>query len=490
MCRIPKGSYLPNTVRLLTRLISISTLAVMAMGCDMATNQTGGGWLSSQYGVRPPRLLQPLTVPVTFTKSQTVISLSPQQEVGVWKGADGVYDTASWLTGYALDSSAGVLTDTSKLDSLKLRVAFAKPSRSQGTWVDVRYGLVSDSATFANLFAAPKPNFVAFVTDSLLAGAADTGDTLSFAVPLAVRDSLKKRRSARLVVEFRAHGASEIVHIRSAFLSAGDSSSKLAYSKGILHAHSLASSLAVVQGGPVSWSLHLFPDRAALLSQLKSKGIDTSSGKIAVLDAELFLPVKGKARQDSVGQYVALASVVDTATVTKTLVFPQTAQIFLPVDLANTAKDTAFVKLDTAFRQGDSALVLRFYKYPSVLEDSLVLASVDTFWQTFTPTNLNYRVGVRRSGDSVSLHCKGVAAALASESQYNREGSLNASIYYGDQLGLAATRPFSALLNWSKNPEIILSPATTAGDATQWWYLEPDLTTATVRLNLLQLGGE
>ena len=490
MCRIPKGSYLPKTVRLLTRLISISTLAVMAMGCDMATNQTGGGWLSSQYGVRPPRLLQPLTVPVTFTKSQTVISLSPQQEVGVWKGADGVYDTAGWLTGYALDSSAGVLADTSKLDSLKLRVAFAKPSRSQGTWIDVRYGLVSDSATFANLFSAPKPSFVAFAKDSLRANPSDTGDTLSFAVPQAVRDSLKKHRSARLVVEFCAHGASEIVRISSAFLNAGDSSSGSAHSKKILHAHSLASSLAVVQGGPVSWSLHLFPDRAALLSQLKSKGIDTSSGKIAVLDAELFLSVKGKARQDSVGQYVALASVVDTATVTKTLVFPQTTQIFLPVDLANTAKDTAFVKLDTAFRQGDSALVLRFYKYPSVLEDSLVLASVDTFWQTFTPTNLNYRVGVRRSGDSVSLHCKGVAAALASESQYNREGSLNASIYYGDQLGLAATRPFSALLNWSKNPEIILSPATTAGDATQWWYLEPDLTTATVRLNLLQLGGE
>lgn len=490
MCRIPKGSYLPKTVRLLTRLISISTLAVMAMGCDMATNQTGGGWLSSQYGVRPPRLLQPLTVPVTFTQSQTIVSLSPQQEVGVWKGADGFYDTAGWLTGYALDSSSGVLADTSKLDSLKLRVAFAKPSRSQGTWVDVHYGFVSDSATFVNLFSAPKLSFVTFATDSLLAGVSDTGDTLSFAVPQAVRDSLKKHRSARLVVEFRAHGTSEIVHIRSAFLNAGDSSSSYAYSKGILHAHSLVSSLAVVQGGPVSWSLHLFPDRAALLSQLKSKGIDTSSGKIAVLDAELFLPIKRKARQDSVGQYVALASVVDTATVTKTLVFPQTTQIFLPVDPKDSTKDTAFVNLDTAFRQGDSALVLRFYKYPSTLEDSLVLASVDTFWQTFTPTNLNYRVGVRRSGGSVYLHCKGVAAALASESQYNRAGSLNASIYYGDQLGLAATRPFSALLNWSKNPEIILSPATTAGDATQWWYLEPDLTKASVRLNLLQLGGE
>jgi hypothetical protein len=465
----------------------------MATGCDMATNQTGGGWLSSQHGVQLPKL-RTLVVPVAFTGARTMISLSPQQEVGVWKGADGRYDTAGWLAGFSLDSASGVLADSNRLDSLKLRVAFASPSRVGTATVGVRYGLVADSSAFADLFGSAKPVFASLATDSFSVSPSDTADTLAFAVPQAVRDSLKRRHKARLAVEFRAGGSSEIVRITTAFLSTADSSSSLAYSRGILHSHEIASGVPVIQGGGVAWSLHLIPDRAALLAQLKDAGMDADAGTVAVLDAELSLPVQAMARQDPVGQCVALSSVVDTATVVKTLAFPKDTSLFLPVDPKDTSKDTAFVKLDTATRQGDSTLVLRFYKYSSpgiaVLEDSLVLAGVDTFWQTYAPNNLNYRIGVRRVGASVSLLCKGVAAGLESESQYDRTASINASAYYGKQLGLAATRPFSALLNWSKVPEIILSPTTTAGGASQWWYLVPDLTKATVRLNLLLLGGK
>lgn len=493
--------YLDRTVHLFKRLLCLVPLALVATGCDVATNQTGGDWLSTRYGVRTPTPVTLEGLPLAFKLEGRdsgwlqESSISPLHQVGQWKGSRA--STMSWI---AIDTATQKISRTEAWDSLSLCLRLdTLPSR---TWSRrlirvvqlVRDSTGADSLALVNLFADRIPAYASaeLLRDTLTIGPKDT--LRIDPLPAFVRDSLAAhRRKGGVLVHLLPVNETQdgIIQVTSTFLRAtkgivvdtfdvGTVAGATAR-RGFLQTSALSASTPTIQGGPVSWFLRLFPDtakvRASVAAALKARGLSSDLKGLAVLDATISFDAD-TSFIDSVGQRLQLISVVNgNADVT--------AQLRAKGDPIQ-AFDSVVVRLDTLTRSGDAQALMLRMTTTGGLVDSLLLTRADTL--PVAKTFAGLRTVCRRHGDTVEVIGKGVAAGLVEESQRDRSKALGAGIYLGTSQTLVAQRAFSALLNWSdRQPEILLKPVSNSG--TQWWQSRPKLGTAKLNLTLLPLGA-
>lgn len=493
--------YLDRTVHLFKRLLCLVPLALAATGCDVATNQTGGDWLSTRYGVRTPSPVTLEGLPLSFKLAGRdsgwlqESSISPLYQVGQWKGSRA--STMSWL---AIDMASQKIAPTEPWDSLSLCLRLdTLPSRTRSrrlvrVFQVQRDSLSADSLALVNLFADRMPAFasVELHRDTLTISPKDT--LRVDPVPGFVRDSLAAHRRkggvlVRLLPVEEMHDG--IVQVTSTFLRATRGAAVDTFDvgtvagasarRGFVETQGIASEIPTIQGGPVTWKLRLFPDtakvRAAVSAALKARGLSPDLKGLAVLDASISFETD-TSRIDTVGQRLQLISVVNGSA-------DVTARLSAKGDSIQ-AFDSVVVRLDTVTRSGDaSALILRMTTSGG-LKDSLLLTRLDTL--ALAKSFAGLRMVCRRQGDTVEVVGKGVAAGLVEESQRDRTKALLPGAYIGSSQTLVAQRAFSALLNWNdRQPEILLQPVSNSG--VQWWQVRPRLGTAKVTLTLLPLGA-
>lgn len=493
--------YLDRTVHLLKRLLCLVPLALVATGCDVATNQTGGDWLSTRYGVRTPAPVTLEGLPLAFKLAGRdsgwlqESAISPLHQVGQWKGSRA--HTMSWI---AIDTATQKISRTLGWDSLALCLRLdTLPSRTRSRRMVrvvqvVRDSTSADSLALVNLFADRIPAFasVELHRDTLTIGPKDT--LRIDPLPGFVRDTLAAhRRKGGVLVHLQPLDETHdgIIQVTSTFLRATKGAvvdtfdvgtvAGASARRGFVAASALSPATPTVQGGPAAWFLRLFPDtakvRAEVAAALKARGLSSDLKGIAVLDATISFEAD-TSFIDSVGQRLQLLSVVNgNADVT--------AQLSIKGDSIQ-AFDSVVVRLDTATRSGDAKALLLRMRTKGGLADSLLLTRADTL--SVAKTFAGLRTVCRRHGDTVEVIGKGVAAGLVEESQKDRSKVLGSGVYLGTTNTLAAQRVFSALLNWSdRQPEILLKPVSNSG--TQWWQSRPKLGTAKLNLTLLPLGA-
>jgi hypothetical protein len=496
--------YLHETVRLLKSLLSFGSLALVAVGCDVATNQTGGAWLASQQGIRPPTAIVLDSVPLRFKGWVLESGITSVVQVGTWKG-----NSASHMVWIPVDTSINVAQNVS-WDSLGLLVSLdtgmAHPAMKmvRNFWVKSR---TQDSLFLAGVYAnvvgklgLPLPD----ASDTISIGARDS--IRIDGVPTGIRvklDSLRKNSSASgLLVQMQpiVGDLEGIVQISSIALRAESgmvesTKSVDVYAVGSLNSVSLTrsflksaandSSQPFLQGGPVHWSMRLSLDQQYLKDQLKARGLNGDLRSMVVLDAQLLLDAD-TASQDAVTQRVDLYSEVIGNLESNVTLTPKS----IDATKSNAqAFDSLVVSVDTV-TQGDSLSLKLTFKSTGGTVDSLFLKSDDTLQQPYSNGAWPMVFSLRRSGNQVNVQCKGLLAGLVREAPWDRNGNLRGGILLGRHLNLLARRPFSAMLNWpERSTDIIL--AASASDATHWWQLKPDLEPghAKVRLTLLPVGG-
>jgi len=441
-------------------------------------------------------------IPVSFKGSSQDSSkgwlqeatLSPAFQVGAWKGS-----TASSLFWIALDSSSAVgISRGTAWDSVRLNLSLATPLRKDTVRV-VRQFWVTDSARDSLSLIAwlggnrtpvlPDP---ALFQDTLAIAPSDT--LRQDALPTGLRDTLSKLRTANpdkggLLVRLLpvVGNADGIVQVSAVSMTAkrGADTTSVYYrgtvsgstaSRGLLSPAPLDPTQPLLQGGPVTWSLRLFPDtaaiRAAIAKELSARGYASALGGVAVMDAELSFD-SDSSRTDSTGERIRVYSTANGS--------PDLSR-WLSID-STQAFDTVKVTVDT-FATGDS-LEIHLVTAGAATRDSLVLAAPDTL-----PVARSFggiRWSFQRSGRSVRAIAKGLASSIVEESQKNRASEFNAGALLGKGQSLATRRSFSMLVNWAdRQPEVILVPY--SDDSNQWWQMRPKLGTAKLRLTVLPLG--
>lgn len=495
--------YLARTVHLLKRLLCLVPFALAVVGCDVATNQTGGAWLSSQQGIRPPTKVVIEGIPVTFKGSSQDSSkgwlqeatLSPAFQVGAWKGS-----AATSLFWIALDSSSTVgIARGTAWDSLRLNLSFTTPLRKDTVRVARQFWVTDSARDSVALIAWLGGNRTPVLPDTVL-----FQDTLAIApsdtvrrdaLPAVLRDTLSRLRTASpdkggLLVRLLpvAGNADGIVQVSAVSMTAklgADTTSSVYYrgtvsgstaSRGLLTPAPLDPTRPLLQGGPVTWSLRLLPDtaaiRAAIAKELSARGYSSALGGVAVMDAELSFD-SDSSRTDTTGERIRVYSTANGS--------PDLAR-WLAVDSAQTF-DTVKVTVDT-FTTGDS-LEVHLVTTGAATRDSLVLAAPDTLPVAHSFGGIRWIF--QRSGRSVRAVAKGLAASIVEESQKNRANEFNSGALLGKGQSLATRRAFSMLVNWTdRQSEVILVPY--SDDSNQWWQMRPELGTAKLRLTVLPLG--
>jgi len=497
--------YLQETVRLLKSLSSFGSLALVAVGCDVATNQTGGAWLASQQGIRPPTAIVLDSVPLRFNGWTLESGTTAVVQVGAWKG-----NSARHMAWFPVDTSINVARDSS-WDSLGLVMtldpAMARPANFKfvrNFWLASRK---SDSVLLAGVYGnvAAKLGLSAPAgSDTIVVGSLDTVKLA--AVPVGIQaslDSLRKTStSAGLLVEFRPLSESPegFVQFKSLVLRGAkglvDSTKKVdLYSIGALNSTSISrsflqsvvndSAVPFLQGGPVHWNLRLSLDQNYLQQQLRSRGLVADLRSVVVLDAQLLVDAD-VASQDSVKQRVDLYSEVIGKPDTLVTLVPKAWD---PNGRSSQAFDSVTVAVDTV-TQGDSlCLKLKFTSVGGTV-DSVFLQSDDTLPRAYSNSSWPLTFSLQRSGNRAKIHWKGLLAGLVRESPLDRSGDYRKGNLASSHLSLLARRPFAAMLNWSeRRTDIIL--AANADDGTHWWRIAPDLKPdhVKVRLILLPVGG-
>lgn len=495
--------YLARTVHLLKRLLCLVPFALAVTGCDVATNQTGGAWLSSQQGIRPPTkvVIEDIAVPFKGSSQDSSkgwlqeATLSPAFQVGSWKGS-----SASSFFWIPLDSSSAVgIARGTAWDSLRLNLSLSTPRRGENVRVARQFWVTDSSRDSADLVAffggsrTPVLPSVVFYQDTLSIAPSDS--LRQDALPAVLRDTLSKLRSANphkagLLVRLLpvAGNADGIVQVSAVSMTAklgADTTSSTYYrgsvssstaSRGLLTPAALDPNQPLLQGGPVSWSLRLFPDtaviRAAIAKELSARGYSSALGAVAVMDAELSFD-SDSSRTDTTGERIRVYSSANGS--------PDLSR-WLAID-STQAFDTVKVTVDT-FSTGDS-LELHLVTTGSATRDSLVLAAPDTLPVAHSFGGIRWIF--QRSGLRVRAIAKGLAGSIVEESQKNRANEFNAGALLGKGQRLATRRAFSMLVNWTdRQSELLLVPY--SDDSNQWWQMRPKLGTAKLRLTVLPLG--
>jgi hypothetical protein len=467
-------------------------LALAATGCDVATNQTGGGWLSSQQGIAPPNAVV-IDVDVPWSRFLQEYSASPAFQVGQWQGS-----TAASILWIPVDSSLSTpANDTGAWSGLDLRLGLLDSLLSRTDTVqvvrEVRFRV--DSTKAANWFVGVNPSF---------ADSAAFRDTVSIArgarlhsgsLPEAVRDSIAKLRTssagkAGVLVRLLplATSKSGIVQLTGAWLhvtrqAPGDTANYFRgngpwgkATRGFVSAAGANPEVPMVQGGPVDWVLRLFPDTAAIHKSvgdaLEARGYARNLRAVSVLDARLSFNAD-TSRSDSAGHRLRLLSAVGNS---------PDVSVWIPKD---SVQNFDSVHVGVARGAVGDSLKLSLASHGG-LKDSLWLMARDTLPVAHAFGGIRWVF--KRTGDSVLVVATGVAAGLVEESQKNRDNLYNSGAWLGTTQTLSARRAFAALLNWSdRQPEIQLRSI--SSDNRIWWQMRIQRNTAKVRLTLLPLGG-